>query len=305
MAKVKDYVLVYALSKSPISEIYYTSKVFSNITYATKRIERAYLADGSEKLKILAKEINIVQKLEHKSIVKIADILKTRRHIYIIMEYCNGGTLKENYEKYIIKHGNPFSEKIIQHIMKQLVESVNYIYSKNIIHHDLRLENILLNYNTKEDKDNFNILNSEIKIIGFDQAMEKNSFKEETQKNFNEIIDNISLIQIYYYLLTGIMPFEIVNLSNLLNETEKGKILIPSKISVEAITFLLKMILNFIEQNPYLTELLTHPFLQKYAGEFSNLDLKSVSDFVEDGNIYVNVKDKDKINSLINKCKKE
>ena len=101
------------------------------------------------------------------------------------------------------------------------------------------------------------------------------------------------------------MPFEIVNLSNLLNETEKGKILIPSKISVEAITFLLKMILNFIEQNPYLTELLTHPFLQKYAGEFSNLDLKSVSDFVEDGNIYVNVKDKDKINSLINKCKKE
>ena len=305
MAKIDNYILLHALSKSPISEIYYTSKVFSNITYATKRMERAIFADGSEQLKKLTKEINIVQKLVHKNIVKIADITKTRRHFYIFMEYCNGGTLKENYEKYIIKHGNPFSEKIIQHIMKQLVEAINFIHSKNIIHHDLRLENILLNYNTQEDKENFNIINSEIKIIGFDQAMEKNSSKEESQKNCNEIIDNISLIQIYYYLLKGIMPFNIVNLSNLLNETEKGKIIIPTKISVEAVTFLLKMILNFIEKNPNLTELLNHPFLQKHAFQFSNLDLKSVSDFVEDGNICVNVKDKDEINLLINQCKKE
>ena len=37
------------------------------------------------------------------------------------MEYCNGGTLRENLEKYKIKYGKPFSVKIVQHIIKQLI----------------------------------------------------------------------------------------------------------------------------------------------------------------------------------------
>ena len=52
------------------------------------------------------------------------------------MEYCNGGTLKDNYEKYKLKNGKPFSEKITQHIIKQLFDVVNYLQDKNLSRYD-------------------------------------------------------------------------------------------------------------------------------------------------------------------------
>ena len=54
--------------------------------------------------------------------------------------------------------------------MRQLVDTVNFLHSKQIVHRDLKLENILLNYNTKEAKDNIDVLHSELKLIDFGTA---------------------------------------------------------------------------------------------------------------------------------------
>ena len=77
--------------------------------------------------------------------------MKTKKKNFIIREYCNGGTIKENIEKYKIKYGKPFSEKIAQHILKQLFDVVNYlqgIYSE-------------------EAKNNLDIFKSDIKLTNF------------------------------------------------------------------------------------------------------------------------------------------
>ena len=89
------------------------------------------------------------------------------------MEYVNGGTLKDNFNKYKFKYGKNFDEKIVQHILRQLVEVIAFLHSKGIVHRDLKSENILLNYNTKEAKDNIDILNSELKLIDFGTATTK------------------------------------------------------------------------------------------------------------------------------------
>ena len=60
-------------------------------------------------------------------------------------------------EKYKIKYEKPFSLKIVQHIVKQLVDVINYIYDNNIIIYDLSLDNINLNYYNEEAKVNLDI----------------------------------------------------------------------------------------------------------------------------------------------------
>ena len=59
------------------------------------------------------------------------------------MEFCDGG-LDEALEKYQEKYGKPFSEEIVQYLMRQIMDAFKYIHSKRVIHRDIKLENILI-----------------------------------------------------------------------------------------------------------------------------------------------------------------
>ena len=80
------------------------------------------------------------------------------------MDYCNGGSLHKNLYEYKNNYGQPFPEKLVQRIMKKILRGVYYLHHNGIIHRDLKLSNILLNY---ENELNKNIYLAEIKIIDF------------------------------------------------------------------------------------------------------------------------------------------
>ena len=124
-----EYNLEKCIGKGTYGNVYYTTKKGSNIPYATKRMKRETVEDPSY-LKYFINEITIPRQLFHKNIVKIEALKKTGKHYYIIMEYVNGGTLKDNFNKYKFKYGVNFPEKIIQHILRQLVEVVLYYIVK-------------------------------------------------------------------------------------------------------------------------------------------------------------------------------
>ena len=83
------------------------------------------------------------------------------------MEFCNGGELSKALEKYQSKYGCSFSEEIVKHLMRQNINAFQYIHKLKIIHRDIKLDNILLNYETEEDKNNLNLMKATIKIIDF------------------------------------------------------------------------------------------------------------------------------------------
>ena len=56
--------------------------------------------------------------------------------------------------------------------MKQIVNALVYIHGSNIIHRDLKSENIMINFKSEEDKQNLNLMNSIIKIIDFGFSVE-------------------------------------------------------------------------------------------------------------------------------------
>jgi len=87
----------------------------------------------------LTTEIGILQKIEHENVVRLYGIQKSERHIYLIMEYCDGGDL----HRFIRKHGR-LSVDTARHFMHQLGEGMRYLWSKSLIHRDLKPQNLLL-----------------------------------------------------------------------------------------------------------------------------------------------------------------
>lgn len=110
--------------------------------YAIKEIAKKKITP--ELMENLLREVQISFKLEHENITKCYNTLESKKNYYIIFEYCSGGDL-ENYLK-IVKRPDI---KEALYIMKQLRDVFKYLLSQNILHRDIKLENILLK--DKED----------------------------------------------------------------------------------------------------------------------------------------------------------
>ena len=164
---VDDLTLEKCLGKGAFGEVYLTTKKGDDKhKFATKKMEREEIEQG-EAIKYLKNEIIVLQYLKHPNIVRFEEVKKTKKHFYIVMEFCNGGELSKALEKYMEKYGKPFSEEIVQHFMKQIIGAFKYMHERKIIHRDVKLDNILLNYETEEDKANFNLMKAQVKIIDF------------------------------------------------------------------------------------------------------------------------------------------
>ena len=75
-------------------------------------IKKIYLKNINLKENLyVKKEIRILEIIRHPNIIKFYKSFQIDDILYIILEYCNGGTIQETLEKYIAKNGKPFPGK--------------------------------------------------------------------------------------------------------------------------------------------------------------------------------------------------
>ena len=120
---------------------------------------------NAENKKSVIKEIELLKNLEHPNIVKYYNFLKEDNHIYIIMEYLEGSTLRQ----YMRDNSDNITEDIAREIIKQLLNALSYLhYSCDICHRDIKPENIMFT-----EKDNI----SHIKLLDF--GLSSDSFESK------------------------------------------------------------------------------------------------------------------------------
>ena len=156
MKQVEDLTLIKVLGKGTYGEVYLSKKANSNKLFATKKIDKVQ-ADTKLK-KYFHYEINILKALRHENIIRLEEVKMTNNNYYVVMEYLNGGDLKSCLKKYMSIYNTPFPEEIVQYLMKQIVSAIAYIHSMNVIHRDLKLENIMVNFDSDIDKQNLNMM---------------------------------------------------------------------------------------------------------------------------------------------------
>ena len=89
-------------------------------------------------------ETNLMKKFNHPNITKILEVFNDDDYMLIIMEYINGGNLFSFVQK-----RRKLPEKIAKFLFIQIIKGIQYIHSKNIVHRDIKLENILIDFNNQ------------------------------------------------------------------------------------------------------------------------------------------------------------
>ena len=265
--KVDDIILEKMIDKGEHSEVYLSCKKGENIKYVTKKYERA-LVEGTEYYKRLLKERTIIQNSNHQNILKLICIKKTKKNFYVVLEYCNGGDLSTILINYLLKYGKPFSQEIVQHLMRQVISGLKYIHDKKLVHGDIKLKSILVHFDAEKDKEELNMMKATIKISHFKftnkskiEPLNNNNIKSKN----NDIFD---LGVMCYKMIFGKYGLDSVDPEKLINEIEKKVHNNNIILSKDVISFMKGMLVN--ENKLHIKELSNHIFLSK---DIKNLNL--------------------------------
>ncbi|XP_066487545.1 serine/threonine-protein kinase 33 isoform X2 [Tiliqua scincoides] len=201
----------------------------TGVKWAIKKMNREKA--GSSAIKLLEREVNILKRVNHEHIIHLEEVFETPKRMYLVMELCEDGELKK-----ILHRKGYFTENETRHIIQSLASAIAYLHRKDIVHRDLKLENILVK---SSDIDEDNEMKLNIKVTDFGLAVQKMGGSESmfqstcgtpiymapeviSAHDYSQQCDVWSIGVIMYMLLCGEPPFMAGSEEKLFDVIKKG-----------------------------------------------------------------------------------
>ena len=216
------------IGKGAFSTVY---KGYNKITNELIAVKEISLDTLNKYEKTIKRETEIMKKLNHPYIIKLYDTLidNNTENVYLVMQYCEKGDLA----KYLNKR--PLKEKYALKYLKQISEAIKYLLESNILHRDLKPNNILMT----------NVGNIALTDFGFARYFESDLLLQTIcgsplymapeiikNKKYDYKSDLWSIGIIFYEMLMGFTPFKAKNIYELIRKIENDDIIIPNKFNI-------------------------------------------------------------------------
>ena len=281
----KKYKVISRLGDGSYGTVYLAMNLFTRTNVAMKKINKVKENEIDEME--IKNEIDILKKLDHPNIVKILEFYSTEKAYYIITDYCSCGELYNQ-----IKH--QYTENQLAVLFYQLFSGLCYLHANNIVHRDLKLENILISEIERDKETNKNLF--WIKIIDFGTAkiFEKNKSEkavvgssyyiapEVLQKHYNEKCDTWSAGVILYMLIVGRAPFDGKDDDEIIENISKGEFNSKQRKLVSASNEVQDLVKKLLEVDPVrrlsAAQALKHPWFTKFKAKslYNNIEKEKI-----------------------------
>ncbi|XP_076000266.1 serine/threonine-protein kinase SIK3 homolog isoform X2 [Genypterus blacodes] len=229
-ARVGYYEIERTIGKGNFAVVKLATHIITKAKVAIKIVDKTQLDD--ENLKKIFREVQIMKMLKHPHIIRLYQVMETERMIYLVTEYASGGEIFDH----LVAHGR-MAEKDARKKFKQIVAAVHFCHCRNIVHRDLKAENLLLDHN----------LNIKIADFGFSNLFSRGQLLKtwcgsppyaapelfEGKEYDGPKVDIWSLGVVLYVLVCGALPFDGSTLQNLRARVLSGKFRIPFFMSTD------------------------------------------------------------------------
>lgn len=129
------YIVQARLGSGGSSTVYLIKQLSTKQQFALKAISTE---DGSA-LKLLERETQTLKRLDHPNIVRFVEDGYDDGHklVYLVLEYLDGSEIKDYFNKAVTLNAK-------LDILSQVLEAISHAHSKDVIHRDLKPDNILV-----------------------------------------------------------------------------------------------------------------------------------------------------------------
>ncbi|XP_053728637.1 MAP/microtubule affinity-regulating kinase 4 isoform X4 [Synchiropus splendidus] len=227
---IGNYRLLKTIGKGNFAKVKLARHILTGREVAIKIIDKTQLNPTS--LQKLFREVRIMKTLNHPNIVQLFEVIETEKTLYLIMEYASGGEVFD----YLVAHGR-MKEKEARAKFRQIVSAVHYCHQKNIVHRDLKAENLLLDANSNIKIADFGFSNEFTAGSKLDTFCGSPPYAApelfQGKKYDGPEVDIWSLGVILYTLVSGSLPFDGQNLKELRERVLRGKYRVPFYMSTD------------------------------------------------------------------------
>ncbi|XP_073695738.1 MAP/microtubule affinity-regulating kinase 4 isoform X1 [Garra rufa] len=227
---IGNYRLLKTIGKGNFAKVKLARHILTGKEVAIKIIDKTQLNPTS--LQKLFREVRIMKTLRHPNIVQLFEVIETEKTLYLVMEYASGGEVFD----YLVSHGR-MKEIEARAKFRQIVSAVHYCHQKNIVHRDLKAENLLLDADANIKiadfgfSNEFTLGNKLDTFCGSPPYAAPELF--QGKKYDGPEVDIWSLGVILYTLVSGSLPFDGQNLKELRERVLRGKYRVPFYMSTD------------------------------------------------------------------------
>ncbi|KAM6465508.1 serine/threonine-protein kinase D1 isoform 2-T2 [Liasis olivaceus] len=216
----------------------------------------------------LRNEVAILQNLHHLGVVNLECMFETPERVFVVMEKLHGDML----EMILSSEKGRLPERITKFLITQILVALRHLHFKNIVHCDLKPENVLL-----ASADPF----PQVKLcdFGFARIIGEKSFRRSLvgtpaylapevlrNKGYNRSLDMWSVGVIIYVSLSGTFPFN--EDEDIHDQIQNAAFMYPpnpwKEISHEAIDLINNLLQVKMRKRYSVDKTLSHPWLQDY-----------------------------------------
>lgn len=144
-------------------------------TGAKRAIKIVHRTSNKTEREFVSREMSVLLTISHPNIVRTHDIFDERHRILVVMTFIPGGDLFD----FIVKRGT-LVERMAKHAVWQIITGIKYLHEHNIVHRDIKLENILV---ANDDP-----LQLQLTDFGFANYVNPATAKEGPVMNLNSMV---------------------------------------------------------------------------------------------------------------------
>lgn len=129
------YRLGRVLGEGAFSKVLFGEDVYTSEMFAVKEIDKHRSLATRD---VALSEVDIMRRVSHPNIVNTYDIFVSLSHLYLVIEFMQGGELFD-----IIAEQGHLSERNASQVIRDIIVAVRYLHANGVVHCDIKPENIL------------------------------------------------------------------------------------------------------------------------------------------------------------------